>query len=128
MIRSLIAVAVSACFYAGSTGQAQDKQPPKKVPPAALELLKIGPAEFLKKYDKNKDGVLSKDEVPPFLAQAFGQFDKNNDGKLDRKELEQAAQVLRQRFAKGPGGAADAFDFDALDKNADGRLTREELA
>ena len=104
----------------------QEKPPPKKLPPFIMEMLKKTPEEILKQFDKNADGFLQKEEVPPFLGKNFDKFDRNNDSKLDRTETGQMLQTARQFLAaqQPPGSQAD---FDALDKNADGRLTKEEL-
>src|SRR5262245_5893477 len=109
------------------SAQSQDKVPPKKLPgPQVLEMLKKSPEEFIKQFDKNMDGFLQKDELPPFLAKTFERFDKNSDSKLNREEVDQMLQTMRQLLAgQQPGG--NQPDFDALDKNADGRLTKEEL-
>ena len=104
----------------------QEKPPPKKLPPFIMEMLKKTPEEFLKQFDKNADGFLQKEEVPPFLAKNFEKFDRNNDGKLDLAETGQMLQTTRQFLAAQLPPMRQA-DFDALDKNADGRLTKEEL-
>ena len=114
---------------------------------------RLTPEQFIKRFDKNGDGVLTKDELPPRLAQAFDRIDANKDGKLDRQEVAALLRVLRQR---GAGGAQaeqavkrilDRFDtdkdgkisraearqgplarnFDRLDVNKDGFLDRQEL-
>ena len=108
-------------------GQAQDKGPPKKLPPVMLEMLKKTPDEFIKQFDKNMDGYLQKDELPPFFTKNFERFDRNSDGKLDREETTQLLQTMRQFLAAQTPGFGSQTDFDALDKNADGRLTKEEL-
>src|SRR5579859_7598013 len=87
---------------AGGSAQPGEKPKPdpKKIPPAAAFLLKVSPEEFIKRFDKNKDGYLSRDEVPPFLVKNFDKVDKNGDGKLDRQEIAQLKAVLQQRFGK----------------------------
>ncbi len=108
--------------------QTQDKGPPKKLPlPALIEMLKKSPEEFIKQFDKNMDGFLQKDELPPFLAKNFEKFDKNSDGKLHREEVDQMLKTTRQFLAAQQPGFGNQPDFDALDKNADGRLSKEEL-
>jgi len=42
---------------------------------------------FIKAHDKNKDGYLSKDELPERFRSYFDQLDANHDGKLSREEL-----------------------------------------
>ena len=105
---------------------AQDKGKSKKLPPFILEVLKKSPEQFIKDYDKNKDGFLQKDELPPFLQKPFARFDANSDEKLNRVETEQMLRFLRQVLVAQPPGIGRP-DFDALDKNADGRLTKAEL-
>src|SRR5713226_1340985 len=65
MNRFLFAVIVLGCPTLSilADDQAQTKKPePKKVPPAFVQLLKGSADDFIKKFDKNKDGFLSKDE------------------------------------------------------------------
>src|SRR5437867_9739823 len=94
-------LALSVCLAAAavmtSSLSAADKEEPKKTSSALIELLKGTPEEFIKRFDKNKDGYLTKDELPPRLAQAFDRADTNGDGKLDRKEVAEMLKVLRQR-------------------------------
>jgi Ca2+-binding EF-hand superfamily protein len=134
MYRLSVLVLLASWFVANTASRAADIEPPKKGPAEIRELLKLSPDEFIKRFDRNKDGMLSKDELPPFLARAFDRFDSNRDGKLDKKEVEQMLQSLRRMVANSgnPGGprlgpAGEGPDFDALDRNADGRLTRDEL-
>ena len=55
--------------------QTPEKGAPKKLPPPFLqEMLKKTPEEFIKQFDKNNDGFLQKDELPPFLAKNFEKF------------------------------------------------------
>jgi len=53
---------------------------------------------FIKDFDKNNDGKLTKDELPAGLQEEFDQIDKDKDGHLSRQELEQYADHMgRQR-------------------------------
>lgn len=100
--------------------------------------------EFLKDYDKNKDGSLSRNELPPELRPAFDRLDVNKDGKVSRKELE--AGIAHLRPASRPSdlihvliemSACDdvceselqrSYDIlRKLDKNRDGKIDPEEL-
>jgi len=45
--------------------------------------------EFLKRNDKNGDGVLTKDEFPPFVAK-MSMMDTNGDGTVTRDEMKAA--------------------------------------
>lgn len=62
-------------------------------------------------HDRNKDGVITRDEVPVW-ADHFAQADANNDGKVTYVEHE---AMLRARFT-------------LMDKNRDGVLSGDELA
>src|SRR5690349_12205729 len=42
---------------------------------------------FLKDHDANKDGYLTRNELPPELRPAFDRIDANKDGKISREEL-----------------------------------------
>jgi len=49
-------------------------------------------AEFMKRFDKNKDGHVSVDEVP-LAAQRYGKMrDRNGDGQIQREEIENLAR------------------------------------
>lgn len=91
---------------------AADAPPP---PPAD------GPAR--PKLDGNGDGVIDRAEAAkaPRLAEQFDTLDKNRDGKLSRDEL---PRRHGKRHGRGPGGQADAMA--RLDGNKDGRISREE--
>jgi len=107
-------------------------------------LMNVTPEQFIKKFDKNNDGVLSKDELPPQMAKGFDRIDRNGDGKLDAAEVGQMLDFIKKRFAdrakagaagKKPGGDAgkpgEAGEFVAkmmerLDTNKDGKISRDE--
>jgi Ca2+-binding EF-hand superfamily protein len=60
-------------------------------------------------FDKNGDGKLQKDEVPPRLADRFEELDTNKDGALDESELKTIVPRLMRRLQDaGPQGAAPA--------------------
>jgi Ca2+-binding EF-hand superfamily protein len=138
MNRLLIAIISFTCWTLAALAddQAQTKKPePKKVPPAFVQLLKGSADDFIKKFDKNKDGFLSKDELPPALAKVFDKFDTDGDGKLDKKEVEQMLQALRKRFGqeeKKPPITNPQVDkvvaqlLERMDTNKDGKISRAE--
>ena len=47
-------------------------------------------ADMMLRRDQDGDGKLSKEEVPPRMAERFDQMDSNQDGSLDRNELQSA--------------------------------------
>ena len=66
---------------------------------------RMDPAQMLERMDANGDGKLSKDEVPPQLAERmFERADANKDGFLDKAELEAMAKAGPQRGQGGQGG------------------------
>ena len=52
--------------------------------------------------DSNKDGTLSKDEIPADSAERFAKGDKNGDGNIDKAEMLQAMRAM----AGGVGGGS----------------------
>jgi Ca2+-binding EF-hand superfamily protein len=113
-----------------------DKDPPKKeAPPQAPDWLKLTPEEFIKRFDKNKDGYVSKEELPEGLARNFDRFDRNSDGKLDAKEVGQMLEAMKRALADRPEkpGANNADVerrvsdvFDRMDANKDGKISKDE--
>jgi Ca2+-binding EF-hand superfamily protein len=119
MRRSLVLLLpVAALLVAGlAVGQdRKDKPRPDKSRPAdKAEAGKDRPLfdldAFIKEHDTNKDGYLSKDELPEVFRHNFDKLDTNKDGKISREEA-------RGHIKK---------DFDAVDTNKDGFIDREEL-
>lgn len=75
------------------------------------------------KLDTNGDGVIDRAEAAkaPRLAAQFDTLDKNKDGKLSRDEL---PRWHGKRHGRGPGGREEMMA--KLDTNKDGRISREE--
>jgi hypothetical protein len=60
--------------------------------------------ERIMSFDKNKDGKVTKDELPERLHYLIDKGDINKDGALDREEITKlAADVARDRLARGRG-------------------------
>src|SRR5581483_1229175 len=77
-----------------------------------------------KDLDKNKDGKLSKDEIPSqFPPQAFDRLDTNHDGFIDENEW----NAMRNRMGGGGRGFGESLT-KFLDVNKDSKVTREEFA
>jgi len=100
--------------------------------------------EFIKEYDRDKDGYLSKDEMPDWLHYNFARLDTNKDGKISKEELQKGTAFLQQRRRpsdvvivlvemsdcdEGCGEEIQrAYEFlYKLDKNKDGKLDADEL-
>jgi len=94
---------------------------------------------LIQDYDKNGDGFLQKDEVPPYLRDHFKELDTNRDGKLSQEELEHGAAFLQPRRRPSDvvfvliemsdcdddchGELQRAYDIlSKLDKNKDGKI------
>jgi hypothetical protein len=71
--------------------------------------------EHLMSFDKNKDGKLTKDELPERMHDLIAKGDTNKDGALDKEEIKKlAADLAKDRpllagglgggFPPGPGG------------------------
>ena len=74
------------------------KQEANQMPPFVALLLKDGTDNFIKHFDKNKDGALTKDECPPGLAKIFDRVDTNHDGKLDLQERAAWREKQRENY------------------------------
>ena len=98
-----------------STAQEQDRRSPQKDTRQSKSRARNQQqarerdiAQFLKKYDKNDDGVLEQDELPAALKGRFARLDTNKDGKLSKSELRrlsvrggQRAGEINTRPARG---------------------------
>ncbi len=122
-----------ACFITlRAAAQAPEKPAPKEVPPETKKLFQSTPEEFIKRFDKNMNGTLEKDELPPKLAERFEKVDANGDGKLDRKEVAQWLSDIRKRLGIAEPGGLSPVDkmVNALllqfDTNKDGKLSKDE--
>jgi Ca2+-binding EF-hand superfamily protein len=106
------------------------------LPPILAQWLNKSPEAFVKHFDKDGDGYLSKDEAPPFLRKSFAKVDLNGDGKLDAREVGVLFRAVRQRQAKGlvlklpPADSAEVQEvlnrLLQLDRDKDGKISRAE--
>jgi Ca2+-binding EF-hand superfamily protein len=117
-----------------------DKPQPKKGAPSPF----VDTSEFLREHDRNKDGSLSKNELPAWLHHNFPRLDANKDGKISKDELEKGVAYLHQRRRPSDLMAVlvEMSDCDEccmeevqraydtlrkLDANGDGKISAEEL-
>jgi Ca2+-binding EF-hand superfamily protein len=99
---------------------------------------------FLKDHDTNKDGCLTRNELPPELRPAFDRMDADKDGKVSREELARGIAHLQPARRHSdlilvlvemsgcddacPGEVQRAYDIlRKLDKNKDGKIDADEL-
>ena len=73
--------------------------------------------------DQNKDGKLSRDEVPERFLRRFEFMDSDGDGFIEREEMEQMASRFGR--GRGPGRGMDER-FQQMDTDGDGKISREE--
>jgi Ca2+-binding EF-hand superfamily protein len=91
------------------------------------------PREFFARWDANKDGKLSKDELPPPMQENFARLDANGDGFVSEDEFGRGARGFGQRPPGAPGAGTDPSPqeieglFDRTDSNSDGKLTKDEV-
>ncbi|MEG0182310.1 MAG: EF-hand domain-containing protein [Stenotrophomonas sp.] len=108
--KPLLLLALLLSTGAAGLAMAADVPPPAGAPPRA-------------KLDTNGDGVIDRAEAAkaPRLAAQFDTLDKNKDGNLSRDEL---PRWHGKRHGRGPGGREEMMA--KLDTNKDGRISREE--
>jgi Ca2+-binding EF-hand superfamily protein len=101
------------------------------------------PAAFIKRFDKNGDGVLQLSELPEHMQGFLAKADTNGDGALSVDELKAGREKLRaehlaQLDTNGDGTVSPeerkaGFEkfaqarFAKLDKNGDGALSKDEV-
>ena len=87
-------------------------------------------AQLLMRGDKNNDGKLSPEEIPPQIKDRFGSIDLNKDGLIDQDELVAFAKTQdKSGNARRGGGQGQNFEgamkqinrgFKALEKSSFG--------
>lgn len=93
----------------------------------------MNPRQIFDQFDANKDGKLTKDELPPRLQENFARLDSDNNGTVSPDEFGRAGGpgMLRPPGAPGNGIPNDpqqlAGLFDRTDANSDGKLTKDEV-
>lgn len=97
---------------------------------------------FIKKYDKNNDGTLARDEMPEKMRKWYDRIDTDKDGKLTDAELRQHA---RRMWRSAPVEVVSIWVVEAvdpltvsevqqayeslrkLDSDNDGKITEKEI-
>jgi Ca2+-binding EF-hand superfamily protein len=104
---------------------------------------KGGGGNMLARFDQDKDGKLSRAEVPQQMSQFFDSVDKNRDGFIDQTEFQAVAAMMGGGQPKGggqkggfggqgggqgrPKGKGGGFDPMRYDRNKDGKISRNEV-
>lgn len=105
-----------------------------------------GMPPMFEKFDTNKDGKLSKDEVRAGVDKAFAEADTDKDGSISREEMRAHHKAMHAQMQErwraydkdGDGALSRAEvdaagmkmlsrDFDKFDKNKDRKLTPDEI-
>jgi hypothetical protein len=95
---------MAALVLAGATGA----QPPDQKPAPPRRLVQPAASvddmvERIVAFDKNKDGKLTKDELPERMHDLFTRGDTNKDGALDKDEIRNLASTPGGLPPAGPG-------------------------
>ncbi len=77
-----------------------ENRPPENSPQRTSGLRSI--VDRILSYDRNKDGKVTKDELPKFLADRFSRIDTSNDGAISKEEAEQLERRLRGNSGRSP--------------------------
>jgi len=106
-----------------------------------------GPQDLFEKFDLNKDGEITREEMETARDARFAETDANGDGSISADEMQaaMAARVAQHQQAMfehldankdgslsaeemqaGPRGERPGKMFDRADANDDGKITREE--
>jgi len=89
----VVALLVPGLVAGEEPRQKADAEKSTALPAKGRPLFDVG--EFIKEYDTNKDGALSKEELPERFRHNFAQLDTNKDGKLSRDELDKGVAYLQ---------------------------------
>ncbi len=114
----------------------------------------MGPGPMFDRFDTDKDGRISKDEMRAGTDKVFAETDTNKDGFISKEEMEAHHKAMRDKMREkmrdkmqerwkaadtdGDGALSKAEvdaakmthlsrDFDKLDKNKDGKLSPDEI-
>ena len=63
---------------------------------------------LLERFDKNKDGKLTKPELPEFIWDRLSKADTNSDGEITKDEIEAHMKTIRPEGTSKPKEAAPA--------------------
>jgi Ca2+-binding EF-hand superfamily protein len=140
----ILAILVAGMVVAEDKKEKGAADPPKE-PEKKVKIVKEETVEkFIAAHDKDKDGFLTKEEMPERYQYVFDKLDTNKDGKLSKQELIDGWHLLhpRHRPADFVYVLIEMSDCDEncvqelqaiydalqkLDKNRDGKIDVAEL-
>lgn len=85
------------------------------------------PAEYLQRFDADRDGRITLDEYQHYLSRGFLRMDADGDGRLSAAELPRGARVRRAPTLESHRHAL-AASFARQDADRNGYLDARELA
>lgn len=95
-MRLALSIATGLCLLAVAVpGFTQDQKKPTKQPPRGGQ--RGNASQFFQRLDKNKDGFIQLSEAPPQLRDRLRRYDANKDGKVSKEEMQKA----RRQFGGG---------------------------
>jgi len=93
----VLAIPALAFLMIGLGAEAKDKpggSPTRADKKNNIENKWFDAAKFLREYDRNKDGFLTRDELPRRMRHHFHRLDLNKDGKISKEELEKGERYI----------------------------------
>ena len=144
-MRAVSLILLSLLIAAGCSGSSR-RQPPPWMRPTEKprdENFRGGPSAMLTKYDANKDGTVTRDELIAGLRAEFAAHDVKRNGCLDD---DQVGDINQSRVDSDQSTASPLIDwnqddcinytefsaapyslFDQMDRNRDGKVTPQEM-
>ena len=144
-MRATSLILLSLLVAAGCGGQNRRQPPPwmRSAEKPRDENFRGGPSAMLTKYDANKDGTVTRDELIAGLRAEFAAHDLKRNGCLDDAQV---ADINQSRVDADQSTASPLIDwnqdscinytefsaapyslFDQMDRNRDGRVTPQEM-
>jgi Ca2+-binding EF-hand superfamily protein len=144
-VRAASLILLSLLVAAGCSGSGRRQPPPwmRLAEKPRDENFRGGPSAMLTKYDANKDGTVTRDELIAGLRAEFAAHDVKRNGCLDD---EQVADINQGRVDSDQSTASPLIDwnqddcinytefsaapyslFDQMDRNRDGKVTPQEM-
>ena len=83
-------------------------------------------AQMFERADADKDGKLSKDELPPFMKDRLEQIDTNKDGSVDKAELQAGMSRMREGGGERRDGNKGRRPQRPASEESDGEKSKSE--
>jgi Ca2+-binding EF-hand superfamily protein len=136
-----------AILAVGIAGAQQQGEKPNSLPKSKTTTekpIQFDIDAFFHDFDRNHDGYIQREELPPEFRSAFDRIDTDKDGKISRDEMAKGIAFFhaRRRSSDFVYMLIEMSDYDenchaevqraydilrSLDKNQDGKIDAEEL-